>query len=738
LTVKIARHIIKHKWRRTPRFALVLQLEPLHTCNLTCTGCGRIREYSTSLKDMMSLEDCLASARECDAPMVSICGGEPLIYPQIKELVAGLLAQRRIVYICTNGLLMRRELKDYLAGTYSPAREPVLARLLAEKLISPKDAEIIRQGKTGGRPVIQPTQWLYWNVHVDGPEYAHDRGVEREGVFQECVAAVRMAKLLGFQVATNTTVYKEADMGEIELMFKFFSALGVDGHTISPGYDFDAAKTDMVKRLGKKPEDFFSDPRHDATEIRPHSRMEPAVQHFRHAGLSGIFGRPARTDLHAVGHSHPQYPGLESAVLPHDRRPLSELPRDAGKGGLEQIRRGGWRGARPAVRALHGSLRLRSQRRLGHQLPARRQLEKFQIQFRSPAQTVSVLAGTGTTRLQRRVHRPGPSRPGQDRPVHGAPRMSEDNSIFELVVLSGKGGTGKTSVTASLAALAEKPALADCDVDASNLELLLEPRPRRRATFSGGLRARIKPGHCTACGKCEELCRFDAIFFDGPGNGRVPRTFRVDPLACEGCGVCAHFCADHAIEMVPTDGGEWFVSDTRFGPLVHARLRPGQGNSGKLAALVREQARTAAREAGRRLILIDGPPGVGCQVMASLTGASMLLAVTEPTPSGEHDLERVLALAGHFEIPAFVCMNKHDLNPALTARIERRAAELGATVAGRIPYDPSVTAAQRRGRPVVEYDPKSPAAQAIIQLWNNLAANFTNPVSAHFQPVSAR
>ena len=176
--------------------------------------------------------------------------------------------------------------------------------------------------------------------------------------------------------------------------------------------------------------------------------------------------------------------------------------------------------------------------------------------------------------------------------------MSNDSSIFELVVLSGKGGTGKTSVTASLAALAEKPALADCDVDASNLELSLDPRVRRRETFSGGLRAHIKPGHCTACGKCEELCRFDAIFFDGPGNDRVPRTFRVDPLACEGCGVCTHFCGDHAIELLPADSGEWFVSDTRFGPLVHARLRPGQGNSGKLAALVREQARVEAREAG--------------------------------------------------------------------------------------------------------------------------------------------
>ena len=161
LTIKIARHIIKHKLRRTPKFAMVLQLEPLHTCNLTCTGCGRIREYSTSLKDMMSLEDCLGSARECDAPMVSICGGEPLIYPKIEELVAGLLAQRRIVYICTNGLFMRKKLKDYLAASYSPAQEPLLAQLLGEQLITEPDAATIRQGKTDGRPVIRPNQWLY-------------------------------------------------------------------------------------------------------------------------------------------------------------------------------------------------------------------------------------------------------------------------------------------------------------------------------------------------------------------------------------------------------------------------------------------------------------------------------------------------------------------------------------------------------------------------------------------------
>src|SRR5687768_15353915 len=257
LTAKIAGHIIKHKLARTPKFAMVLQLEPLHTCNLTCTGCGRIREYSTSLKDMMPLEDCLASAAECDAPMVSICGGEPLIYPKIEELVDGVLKQGRIVYICTNGMFMRKKMKDYLASIYSPTLEPTLKELQAEKLISDKDAETIRKGKSDGRPTIRPSKWQYWNVHIDGLEYTHDLIVEREGVFKECVEAIKMAKILGYQVATNTTVYKETDVKEIEEMFEFFSSMEVDGHTISPGYDYDAAKKDMVKRLNKQPEDFF-------------------------------------------------------------------------------------------------------------------------------------------------------------------------------------------------------------------------------------------------------------------------------------------------------------------------------------------------------------------------------------------------------------------------------------------------------------------------------------------------
>ncbi len=258
LSAKIARHIISNQMRKVEKFALVLQLEPLHTCNLTCTGCGRIREYSTSLKDMMNLEDCLAAAIECNAPMVSICGGEPTIYPKIEELNHGLLKQGRIVYICTNGMFMRKKMREYLARTYNArTTEPKLSELLSQKLITEKEAAEIRKGKNDGRPSIAPSKWMYWNVHLDSLEYIHDLIVEREGVFRECIESIKMAKILGYQVATNCTVYKETDMDDIEKMFDFLSHLGVDGHTISPGYEYDAAKKDMIKRLHKRPEDFF-------------------------------------------------------------------------------------------------------------------------------------------------------------------------------------------------------------------------------------------------------------------------------------------------------------------------------------------------------------------------------------------------------------------------------------------------------------------------------------------------
>jgi hopanoid biosynthesis associated radical SAM protein HpnH len=259
LTAKIAGHIIKHKTRRTPKFAMVLQLEPLHTCNLTCTGCGRIREYSTNLKDMVPLEQCLAAAMECDAPMVSICGGEPLIYPKIEELIAGLREQGRVIYVCTNGVFMRKKMREYMAANWSSAMDVRLKELEAKELVTAREADAIRNAdeKARQKTTIRPTKWMYWNVHVDGLEYTHDLIVEREGVFKECVQAIRMAKILGYQCATNTTVYKETDVQEIEEMFRFLSSLEVDGHTISPGYDYDAAKKDMVKRLGRDPKEFF-------------------------------------------------------------------------------------------------------------------------------------------------------------------------------------------------------------------------------------------------------------------------------------------------------------------------------------------------------------------------------------------------------------------------------------------------------------------------------------------------
>jgi len=293
--------------------------------------------------------------------------------------------------------------------------------------------------------------------------------------------------------------------------------------------------------------------------------------------------------------------------------------------------------------------------------------------------------------------------------------------VQELVVISGKGGTGKTSMVASFAVLSGNSVLADCDVDAADLHLVLEPRILRRNEFSGGKSARIKAGHCTACGKCEELCRFDAIFFDGPGNGIVEKTFRVDPVACEGCGVCAWFCAEGAIEFGPVVNGEWFVSDTRCGPMVHARLGIAAENSGKLVSTVRTAAQKVAEERGLGLVIIDGSPGVGCPVIASVTGATLALAVTEPTLSGLHDLERVAELTRHFGIPTLVCVNKWDLNPEVCERIEARAREKGLEVAGRVRYDRAVTAAQIRGKAVVEYAQDGCAAD-LRAVWTTIQA----------------
>ncbi len=254
-TFQIAAHIIKQKLFRVQRFAMVLQLEPLHTCNLACTGCGRVREYSTRLSDRMPLEACLDAALQCNAPMVSVCGGEPLLYPELELLVEGLLKQKRIIYLCTNGLLLRQKLKEYMAAAYSEEMEPLLKTLISEALISEEDAAKIREGSS--QPVIRPHWRIYWNVHLDGMEKTHDMIVERKGVFREAIAGIRLAKALGFQVATNATVFCQTDMDELEHLLEYLSWIGVDGHTISPGYDYDAAKVDMVKRLGKNPDEFY-------------------------------------------------------------------------------------------------------------------------------------------------------------------------------------------------------------------------------------------------------------------------------------------------------------------------------------------------------------------------------------------------------------------------------------------------------------------------------------------------
>ncbi len=236
----------------------------------------------------------------------------------------------------------------------------------------------------------------------------------------------------------------------------------------------------------------------------------------------------------------------------------------------------------------------------------------------------------------------------------------------QLVILSGKGGTGKTSVAASLAHLGAQEVsivMADADVDAANLELVLDPVRREEHEFSGGRRAAIDVERCVACGLCAEACRFDAVV---PGAGQP---YRIDPLACEGCAACFYVCPAEAVDMVDAASGLWFRSDTRFGPLFHARLFAGQENSGKLVTLVKQQARQLALDTEAALLLVDGPPGIGCPVIASVAGADMALMVVEPTISGVHDLERVLATAGHFGVPAAVMVNKADLNPAQVEHI---------------------------------------------------------------------
>jgi MinD superfamily P-loop ATPase len=286
----------------------------------------------------------------------------------------------------------------------------------------------------------------------------------------------------------------------------------------------------------------------------------------------------------------------------------------------------------------------------------------------------------------------------------------------ELVIVSGKGGTGKTSVAASFAVLADDAVIADCDVDAANLHLVLGTEVKRSEVFSGGRVASIDTSTCTACGKCREACRFGAVLINEAEGDSGTQLYAIDPLACEGCGVCEYVCPARAIRLADAQNGEWFVSDSRHGTLVHARLGVGQKNCGKLVTLVRAEGKKTARGNGSDLLLIDGAPGIGCPVIASLTGADLALVVIEPTLSGLHDVERVVGLARKLHVPAVVCLNKWDLNLETAHRIEEWCHDAGLPVVGLIPYDEAVTAAQVRGVTVVE-DSDGAASAAIRGLW---------------------
>jgi MinD superfamily P-loop ATPase len=283
----------------------------------------------------------------------------------------------------------------------------------------------------------------------------------------------------------------------------------------------------------------------------------------------------------------------------------------------------------------------------------------------------------------------------------------------EVVVLSGKGGTGKTSIVGSFAALAKSKVLVDCDVDAATLHLLLQPAIREKHEFWSGQVAVIDGKKCTQCGLCQEQCRFAAI-----------KDFNVDTISCEGCGFCSRICPTEAITMKENLAGHWFISNTRYGSLVHARLGIAQENSGKLVALVRQQARQMAEKSGANYIISDGPPGIGCPVISSLSGANLALLVTEPTLSGIHDLERVLGVCQHFGVPALVCINKYDINEDNTHQIERYCLSQGVEVAARIPFDNTVTKAMVAGLPVVEYS-RNGVSHQIEALWELVSKSLT-------------
>ena len=292
----------------------------------------------------------------------------------------------------------------------------------------------------------------------------------------------------------------------------------------------------------------------------------------------------------------------------------------------------------------------------------------------------------------------------------------------EIVVISGKGGTGKTTITAALAQLANRPVIADTDVDAADLHLLFTPVVREEHEFFGMPKSVIDSEKCTGCGRCAQVCRFNAVLTDGQGHGATGSSYRVDPLQCEGCGMCTLVCPVGAIDSCTSSSGSWYVSDTAAGPMVHAQLGVAQENSGRLVTLVRKRAAELAREITASRILTDGPPGTGCPVTASVTGTDLVVIVTEPTVSGVHDLERVLRLADHFGVPAVVIINKADINVDQAARIESIATSFGSRVVGTIPFDENVRAAAMAGKTLVDFG-RGRAAKSIPEIWLTISTH---------------
>ena len=283
----------------------------------------------------------------------------------------------------------------------------------------------------------------------------------------------------------------------------------------------------------------------------------------------------------------------------------------------------------------------------------------------------------------------------------------------QVTILSGKGGTGKTTLTASFSALSENSVFADCDVDASNLHLLLNPDVKEIIEFRGLNVAEINSEKCIQCGRCVEVCRFNAI-----------TDYEVDPLHCEGCKVCVVNCPVEAIGFNPRVSGYAYISETKYGPMSHARLTPGMENSGKLVTLVRQNATKIAEEHEKSLVLVDGSPGIGCPVIASIANVDASIVVVEPTLSGIHDLKRALDLLAHFEIQPYVIVNKYDINEKNTADIEKYCNENEIFILGKVPFDPTVTKAMVQGVPVVAYALESSASKAIIGAWKQFNSMF--------------